>query len=159
MKAMVVYDSVFGNTAKIAQAIGSALGDQESVSTRQVAEVTPEQMVGLDLLIVGSPTRAFSATPAITKLLKGIPANGLRGVRVAGFDTRMVIDEKTPAILRFLVKFLGYAAEPISGRLMKKGGDLASVPEGFFVGGTEGPLTEGELERAAAWGARIAATS
>ena len=158
MKALVVYDSVFGNTEKIAQAIGEALGSPEDVGTLRVGDVKPEQMVDLDLLIVGSPTRAFRSTPATSNLLRGIPANHLKGVKVAGFDTRFAVDEKTPAILRFLVKIFGYAAEPISAKLVKKGGELAIAPEGFFVGDTEGPLTEGELERAAAWAKQVAAT-
>jgi flavodoxin I len=55
------------------------------------------------------------------------------------------------------VKLFGYAAEPIAAKLQKKGGTLAAPPEGFFVGGTEGPLKEGELERAAQWARRVGA--
>jgi hypothetical protein len=55
-----------------------------------------------------------------------------------------------------MVKLFGYAAKPIANRLTKKGGVLTMEPEGFFVEGTEGPLTDGELERAAAWAQRIA---
>jgi flavodoxin len=77
MKAMVVYDSVFGNTGQIGQAIGDALGSQAEVETRQVSEVKPEQLAGLDVLVVGSPTRQFKPTPATTSLLKGIPKDGL----------------------------------------------------------------------------------
>jgi hypothetical protein len=54
-----------------------------------------------------------------------------------------------------LVNVFGYAAKPISDRLEKKGGELAVPPEGFYVDGTEGPLTEGELERAADWARQI----
>jgi len=57
-----------------------------------------------------------------------------------------------------MVKLFGYAAEPIAKRLGRKGGELAVTPEGFLVEGTEGPLKEGELERAAAWAERIAVT-
>jgi hypothetical protein len=52
---------------------------------------------------------------------------------------------------RFVVKLFGYAAKPIADRLKKKGGELTIPPEGFLVKGTEGPLKEGELERAADW--------
>jgi hypothetical protein len=54
-----------------------------------------------------------------------------------------------------LVNVFGYAAKPISDRLEKKGGELVVSPEGFYVDGTEGPLTEGELERAADWARQI----
>jgi flavodoxin len=152
-KALVVYDSFFGNTDRIAQSIGNALGRQEDVGIIRVANVKPEQLTGLNLLIVGSPTRAFRPTPAIKNLLKSIPKNGLKGVKVAAFDTRMTEEEIDSAvfILRILVNIFGYAAKPISDRLKKKGGELIASPEGFFVHGTEGPLKEGELERASNW--------
>jgi len=160
MKALVVYDSVFGNTEQIAQAIGNALGSQEDVEILRVSNVKPEQLTGLKLLIVGSPTRGFRPTPAISNLLKSIPKNGLKGVKVAAFDTRFTMDEieSSVFILPILVNIFGYAAKPISDRLEKKGGELIIPPEGFFVDGTEGPLKKGELERAADWAKQIIAT-
>ena len=156
MKALVVYDSFFGNTEQIAQAIGKALGSSENVEVLRVSNVKAEQLAGLGWLIVGSPTRAFRASPAIVKLLGGIPRHGLQGVKVAAFDTRMSISD-APPVLRFFVRLFGYAAKPISDRLEKKGGELIVPPEGFIVKGSEGPLKEGELERAADWGRRIMA--
>jgi flavodoxin len=155
---MVVYDSVFGNTEQVAQAIGRALGAPEDTEVRRVAEVTAEQLTGLEVLIVGSPTRAFQPTPATKQFLKRIPAGGLKDVRVAAFDTRYSMEDTDSAILRFMVKLFGYAAKPIADRLKGKGGDLALPPEGFIVEGTEGPLRDGELERAGDWARRIAAT-
>jgi flavodoxin len=156
MKAMVVYDSVFGNTEKVAQAIGQALGSPEDVKVVRVSDAKPEQLVGLTLLIVGSPTRQFSPTGATTGFLKSIPKHGLKGVKVAAFDTRFTENaiEKV-RILAFFVKIFGYAAKPIADRLQKKGGELVVPPEGFYVGDTEGPLLEGELERAADWAKEI----
>ena len=158
MKAMVVYDSVFGNTEKIAQAIGRALGSPEDVEIVQVGNVKSEQLAGLTLLIVGSPTRQFSPTGATTSFLKNIPRNGLKGVKVTAFDTRFTVSavEKV-RILAFFVKIFGYAAEPSADRLEKKGAELAVPPEGFYVSDTEGPLLEGELERAADWAKQIIA--
>lgn len=150
MKALVIYDSVFGNTEKVAQAIGEALEGPAEVSVLKVGDVPPEFWTGLDALIVGSPTRAFSATPATKKLLSGIPRQGLQGVRIAAFDTRMDVDQ-APGILKALVKLFGYAAEPLAATLRKKGGQEALPPAGFIVGGTEGPLGEGEFERAEEW--------
>ena len=160
MKALIIYDSFFGNTEQIAQAIGNALGSPEDVEVLRVGNVKPEQLTGLTLLIVGSPTRGFRPTPAISNLLKRIPKNGLKGVKVAAFDTRFAVDEieSYVFILRILVNIFGYAAKPIADRLEKKGGELIIPPEGFFVGGTEGPLKEGELERAADWAKQIMAT-
>jgi flavodoxin len=159
VKAMVVYDSMYGNTGRIAEAIGKALGPKEDVEIVRVGEVRPEQLAGVTLLIVGSPTQRFSPTGATTQFLKGTPKNGLEGVKVAAFDTRITESEIGKVrILAFFVSIFGYAAKPIADRLQKKGGQLTVPPEGFYVGGMEGPLLEGELERATDWAKQIIAT-
>jgi flavodoxin I len=158
MKAMVVYDSAFGNTEKVAQAIGQALGTPEEVKVVRVGSIGPGQMAGLTLLVVGSPTQKFRPLKTITGFLKGIPNNGLQGVKVAAFDTRATErDIQKVRILAFFVRIFGYAAKPIADRLVNKGGHLAVPPEGFYVADTQGPLLEGELERAAGWAKRIVA--
>jgi len=157
MKALVVYDSVFGNTEKVAQAIGGALGSPEEVGVLRVGDVKPEQLAGVHVLIVGSPTRAFSPTPATKAMLKAIPAKALNGVKVAAFDTRISMEDTDSGFLRTMVKVFGYAAKPIADRLKSKGGDLVLPPEGFYVQDSEGPLKEGELERAGAWAKQVAA--
>jgi flavodoxin I len=157
MKVMVVYDSAYGNTEKVARAIGQALGPAEEVEVVQVGNVSPEQLAGLTALVVGSPTQKFSPLGTISRFLKSIPQNGLQGVKVAAFDTRITESEvERVRILAFFVRIFGYAAKPIADRLEKKGGELTVPPEGFYVGGTEGPLLEGELERAADWARQIA---
>ena len=151
MKALVVYDSVFGNTEKVAQKMGEAL---EAQAVR-VGDVKPEHLTGLDALIVGSPTRAFSPTPATKKWLKSLAANSLKDIKVAAFDTRVDVHEVDSKVLTGFVKVFGYAAKPIGDILIKKGGDLGLPPEGFFVNDSEGPLRDGELERAAEWAKQI----
>jgi len=151
VKALVVYDSVFGNTEKVAQAIGDALGAQ----TLRVGDVKPEYLADLDVLIVGSPTQAFQALKPVKTFLKNIPAGALKGVKVAAFDTRMDVKEVNNSVLTLFVKIFGYAAEPMATRLAKKGGVQAMPPAGFFVDGSEGPLKDGELERAAEWARQI----
>ncbi len=158
MKALVVYDSFYGNTERIAQAIGEALSAPGDVEVLRVSEVRPEQWVGLTLLVVGSPTRAFRPAPSITKLLRAIPENSLKGVKVAAFDTRIATSSIKSSALRFLVNLAGYAAKPIADRLSKKGAELTIAPEGFLVEGTKGPLKAGELDRATDWARRIAAS-
>ena len=160
MKAMVVYDSMYGNTAKIAEAIGEALGREEDVEVVRVGEAKPDQLAGVTLLIVGSPTQRFSPTGATTQFLKAIPKDGLEVVKVAAFDTRFTESEiEKIRILAFFVSIFGYAAKPIADRLQKKGGELAVPPAEFYVGDTEGPLLEGEFERAAEWGRGITKSS
>ncbi|HSR30251.1 MAG TPA: flavodoxin domain-containing protein [Anaerolineae bacterium] len=158
MKAMVVYDSMYGNTEKIAEAIGGTLEPGEDVELVRVSEVKPAQLMGVTLLIVGSPTQRFSPTGATTQFLKSIPKNGLEGVKVAAFDTRLTESEiEKVRILAFFVGIFGYAAKPIADRLRNKGGQLIIAPEGFYVRDMEGPLLEGELGRAAHWAEQILA--
>ena len=157
MKALVVYDSVYGNTEQIAQAIGDGLGTGTDVQVVRVGDVKPQQLVGLDLLVVGSPTQRFTSLPSINRFLKGIPSEGLQDVKVAAFDTRATVSEiEKVRILAFFVRIFGYAAEPILSKLEKKGAEPVAAAEGFFVGGTEGPLAEGEFERATRWAQEIA---
>jgi flavodoxin len=154
MKALVIYDSFFGNTEKIAQAIGQALGSPPDVRVMRVTACVPGQLNDLNLLVVGSPTRGFNASPLIQNFLASIPAGALRGVKVAAFDTRIPL-EKIPAFLRFIQKRVGWADKHIIAALTKKGGELAAPGEGLFVLDSEGPLMEGELERAAEWARKL----
>jgi flavodoxin I len=149
MKTLIIYDSVHGNTAKVAQAVGDALAGEVSVRRASKA-VGAADVKALDLLVVGSPTHGGWFTEAIKGWLDQVPATALRGIRVAAFDTR------TPPTR--LGRIFGYAAPRIADRLEKKGGTLLAPPEGFFVKGIKGPLEEGELERVAGWAQEIAAS-
>jgi len=151
MKALIVYDSFFGNTEKIALAIGKVFGNAKEVTICKAVDVKPNMLDGLDYLIVGSPTRAFSSSPATKSFLKGIPSKQLAGVKVAAFDTRIAMTDKLPGFLSFMSKLFGYADKPILDGLKKKGGQETAPSEGFFVLDSEGPLEKGELERAVAW--------
>ena len=91
MKILVVYDSYFGNTEKVAQVIGESFGDD--VPVLRVGDVKLEQLSELDYLIVGSPTRAFRSSDAIKAFLGNIPSDGLKGVKVAAFDTRIAQED------------------------------------------------------------------
>jgi flavodoxin len=155
MKTVVVYDSIFGNTAKIAEAIGAELGKECALF--KVTEATPETFSGADLVVVGSPTRAFRPTPAIKALLGKIGRDALAGVKAASFDTRLSVADVNNGLLTFMVRIFGYAAAPMSKTLGKKGARLLLPAEGFFVKASEGPLKEGELERAVDWGKKLKA--
>ena len=154
MKTLILFESFFGNTEKIARAVGAVLNVAESDIVR-VSEVKPGQLDGVDLLIVGTPTRAFQASPDTKAFLKSLPAGALTGKKVAAFDTRAEMTEKTPGILKFMAGIFGYAAEPVLKQLVKKGGLQIQPPAGFFILESEGPLKEGELERATVWAAGI----
>ncbi|MFH2111069.1 MAG: flavodoxin domain-containing protein [Candidatus Bathyarchaeota archaeon] len=156
MKALVIYDTFFGNTEQVARAISDSLG-AESTAIR-VADANHGQLDGLGLLVVGSPTRAFRPTKPISQFLDRIPRDTLKGISVAAFDTRMSEAELNSPLLGIIVKLFGYASKPISDKLVRKGGEQAAPPEGFIVEGTEGPLRDGELERAWAWAKQITET-
>jgi flavodoxin len=159
LKSLIIYDSFFGNTEKIAQAIGNTLGSQGETEVVRVKDASQGRLKGLDLLIVGSPTRGFRPSEATLAFLKGLSANSLAGIRVAAFDTRIANSDIKSPILRFMVNFGGYAAKKIADSLTKAGGSLVFPPEGFFVKDSEGPLTEGELERATQWAKSLIAIS
>ena len=150
MKTLIVYDSKFGNTEKIARAIGEAMTALGKAKVVKVADANPSQLSSIDFLIVGSPTHAGRATPAIKEFLRKIPANALENVRVTSFDTRFSAKDKGVGT-RIVLGIFRYAAGRIANRLEAKGGYLATEPEGFIVEESEGPLKKGELERAATW--------
>ncbi|MGA9761726.1 MAG: flavodoxin family protein [Gaiellaceae bacterium] len=137
MKTLVVYDSLYGNTAQLAQAIGAAAGESRVL---RVGEAKPSELRAFDLVVIGAPTQGGRATDAMRAFLDRVPA--LDGARVAAFDTRLRAR---------WVKVFGYAAGRIAGKLKSLGATLVAEPEGFVVEGKEGPLANGELERAAAW--------
>ncbi len=145
MKALVLYDSTYGNTEKVAQAIAGGLGG--STHALHVKQATAAELQGTDLLVLGSPTVGFNALPTVRAWLDSLPAQALAGKTVAAFDTRMHLP-------RWLF-FARWAAPLLAGRLRKLGGKPVGKPEGFFVMDREGPLAEGELARAKAWAAEI----
>lgn len=142
MRALVVYDSFYGNTEEIAKAIGGAIASGE-VSVLRAGEVGPPELENISLLVVGAPTQGGRPTPQIRDFLDRVSKAEINGVDAAAFDTRVTSK---------VAKIFGYAAGKIASSLKKKGANLIAEPEGFFVEGKEGPLTEGELERAAVWG-------
>ena len=139
MKALVVYDSTYGNTEKIAKAIGAAISGE--VKVQRAAEVDVVELNSYDLLIIGSPTQGARPMPSVVELLSKIPESTLKGKNFAAFDTRIA-----------MAKLFGVAAVRIAKNLKEKGAVAVVPPEGFSVTAEKAPkLKEGELERAAAW--------
>ncbi len=156
MKALVVYDSFFGNTEKIALAIATGMGAKAEVAAHQVAKVPAEVLETINLVVVGSPTRGFQPTPAIKAFIRALPSHGLQGVQVTAFDTGIAPEDTDSKFLKFMIKLGGYAAKRIAKLLAQKGGTLVLPAQGFWVLGEKGPLKDKELERAKAWGEKIA---
>lgn len=149
MHALVVYDSVYGNTERIARAIAEGLGDGSQAI--QVGAAGPDSLDGLDILVVGSPTQGGRPTPALKAWLDAMPSGRLTSTAVAAFDTRFSSAGHGFG-LRLVIKVMGAAAPRIMSLLRAKGGNVAAAPEGFIVQDKEGPLREGEVERARSWG-------
>ena len=146
MKTIVVYDSVYGNTEAVAQAIGQALPGEAEL--RRVGQITASELESADLLIIGSPTHGALPTEAVQGLMNQLGAPAREGARAATFDTRLT--------WKFLERWGGFAAPKMAETLKEKGWVLAGTPGGFFVRGLKkGPLKKGELERARAWAGAI----
>ena len=153
MKALVIYDSAYGNTARIAEAI--AEGFRPEVQLRSADAVRPAEIEAAEVIVVGSPTQGGRPTAKVKQMLDGLQAGALGGKRIAAFDTR--IDPARSGLpLRLLLNLIGFAAPKIAAALRSKGGHPAAPPEGFIVEGREGPLRAGEIDRARAWASRLA---
>ena len=141
MYALVIYDSQFGNTERIATAIADTLRTSGEV---RLARVDPEHSLdleGVDLLILGCPTQGWRPTVAMQALLAKLTPEQLDGRAIACFDTRF----QKP---RWLT---GSAARRMTDTFRRMGITLVVPPESFFVDQKDGPLLSGELGRAAVW--------
>jgi flavodoxin len=142
---LVVYESEFGNTEKIARAVSEALGKHgEARVTPVSAIVALSAEEWLDVLAVGAPTQRHGLPATSRELLDRTLKGMLAGVRALAFDTRY---ERARWIT-------GSAAKEIHKVLRRLGCKMLAEPESFFVEGSEGPLEPGEEDRARAWAAR-----
>lgn len=116
MKSLIVYDSWFDNTRRIAEALAS--GINSDVHIIRVDDDPNRFLDGCELLIVGSPTHGGVSTPAIQEFLESIKVGDLEGIAVAAFDTR--------APQKWL-KVIGFAAPRIAKQLQHKGGGVSGV--------------------------------
>lgn len=151
MKALVIFDTVSGNTRMIAEAIAATIEGCQATAIA-IEEAKPSDLSDVKLLIIGSHSHGLRPSPSIMKFIDHIPENGLEGVNVAAFDTRIVKENIKKLMQRLLAETSDFAARPIAEALRKKGGTLVLLPEPFFLEGEEGPLREGEAERAVLWG-------
>jgi hypothetical protein len=172
MRALIVYESMYGNTHVIAEHLAEGLRSQFDVEVVPVDGATPAKVAAVDLLVVGGPTHIHTmsseksrvaAKEAAAKpgsdlaLDAGAEGEGLRdwfhglpqvrSVAAAAFDTRL----DATAILT------GRASKAIEKRLVRHGYDLVADPESFLVD-KQNHLIEGEADRALHWAKELAAS-
>lgn len=141
MNSIVVYESQFGNTLQIAEAIASVLHEYGPVTLLADDKAALTDFEGMDLVAVGGPTQRHTVPAALHDLLESLPEGSLSGCAALAFDTRF----------HMLSMFTGSAASHIEKLLRKAGSTLLVPHESFFVVASEGPLVDGEVERAAEW--------
>lgn len=161
MRTCVVYESPFGNTEQLARAVARGMGN---VPVLEVSETAAADLAEVDLVVLGGPTHAFSMTRPSTRKdaqRQGAPEGSVdRGLReliaelpprlstpIATFDTRVAKAKRLP----------GSAARAAAKELRHHHHAAVVEQTSFFVEDTPGPLVEGELDRAFAWGERLVA--
>ena len=141
MNTVIVYDSQFGNTEQLARAVADKLAGYGTVKLLRVPQGGAFEKSEADLLLVGGPTQRHKTSQAMRAFLESIPRRALDGQTAAAFDTRYHLSA-------FVT---GSAATRIAAGLKKAGAALVVPPESFFVAKEEGPLEQGEIERAGEW--------
>ncbi|GAA3882776.1 flavodoxin family protein [Saccharothrix violaceirubra] len=162
-RALVVFESMFGNTKAVAEAVRAGLAEGGQVDVVEVGEA-PDVLPGdVDLLVVGAPTHAFDLSRAATRKSAADQATGELVSR--GRGVREWLDALAPAgravsALAFDTRVKsgwlpGSAAKTITKRLRRLRFAVAGAPTSFHVGGTPGPLLAGEVDRATTWARAI----
>jgi flavorubredoxin len=160
MQAVVIYDSQFGNTEQVAEAIAQGIAEHGSVDVVPASEVLGRPPQRVDLVVVGGPTQRHGMSPRLRSLLDATAQDGFGSDRAATFDTRY----------RIAAFLSGSAASQAARRLRSTGCRLVAAPESFFVERDQAPkgekrrhelehLEPGELERATEWGRGLATAS
>jgi flavorubredoxin len=168
MDVAIVYETLFGTTRSVADALAAGVQDadpQARVTVLPVDDVPSERIASAGLLLVGGPTHAFGMSRAATRRSgRQQDAAAAEAAHASATGVREWLDALPPAPAGALAAAFttrvsnplgGSAAKGIAKRLRKAGYELAAEPEGFVVTGTEGPLEDGELDRARRWAADL----
>jgi flavodoxin len=141
MQSIVIYDSLFGNTEKIARVIYNGLAPHGLSRLVMAGEINLGELTAETLVVLGSPTQNRGLSPAMQALVDTAPAHALAGRAVVVFGTRL----NQPRLRT------GSAAQSLAGETRKLGGRMLVPAEDFLVQGDQGPLALDELRRAAEW--------
>jgi flavodoxin len=146
MTALIVYFSKFGNTKMVAEAIAEALESLGSVRVISSDQLTVSDLSDADVVVMGSPTHRMNLPEVVRPVFETLPRYTLRDTPIAAFDTSYKLSW-------WLARFT--AARKLARKLRKLGGKQVIPPESFYVVEREGPLYDGEIERAKEWGKLI----
>jgi flavodoxin len=139
VEILIVFGSQYGNTQRVARAIGAALEDAHRVRILPAAAAADIRGEDVDLVFVGAPTQMRGSRLLAKPFLDGLAERGFGGTPTAAFDTRMELGPQ----LR--------ASVAIAKELVSAGCRSVTKPQSYVVLGLEGPLADGEEARAAAW--------
>lgn len=165
MRALVVYESHFGNTMDVAHAVLSGLRRKHQAEIIEVTSAPQDVARGFDLLVLGAPTHAFGLSRPESRLEaieKGAQAQP-EEIGVREWLDELVIEPGACSFATFgttvdklrRVASLGTAAGKLERRLGRLGLKQLARCEQFWVAGIAGPLLAGEEERAREWGASL----
>lgn len=163
MRALVVYESMFGNTEAVAQAVAGGIQESMAVDVVEVGAAPDAMPEDVALLVVGGPTHAFGMSRPATRIDAARQVSAIisleRGIRewLKGLPIRTSATQATAFDTRVTSRVTGSAARGASRRLGRLDYPLVAVPEAFRVTGVRGPLIDGELDRARAWGMTLGA--
>jgi hypothetical protein len=167
-RALVIYESMYGNTEQIARAIGDGLADQMRVDVVEVGVAPTRLAADVDLVVVGGPTHAFSMSRPGTRASAAKEAESplvSSGIGVREWLEGLEPSAESPLAAAFdthvdhpkLLRHVGSAAAAIAKQQKKLGMEVVAEPEHFWVAGSLGPLRDGELQRAHEFGRSVAA--
>lgn len=162
MKALVVYESMFGNTRAVAEAVAAGLGEYAEVTLTNVDDVASSSVTDADLIVVGGPTHAFSMSRAKTRSDAASRRQSLITQTGSLRDLLQHLPTATDHYAVFGTKSAtprwlpGSAARSAAKALRREKARVIAPPEDFYVTDMEGPLAEGELKRAREWGRALA---
>ncbi len=150
VRVCIVYDTRYGNTKLVAETIGEGLRDVEGIQTAisDIEGVDLETLHGYDAILIGSPNHYSGPTKGVQNFIDNLSGRNLNGKAYAVFDTFVGKDSDF---------FLGKAARKMEKRIGEKVPDLELLTPGLSirVGGTKGPIVEGELPKCRDFGRKI----
>ena len=163
MRALVVFESMFGDTKAVADAVASGLAESMTVDAVEVGTAPKTIDPTVDVLIVGGPTHAFGMSRPGTREDAAKQAEGA-GVLSEDFGIREWLETVSVAPHLQVAAFdtrihkphlPGSAAHAAERRLRKLGCTVFAPAQSFYVAATKGPLIDGELARAMDWGRQL----